>query len=590
MSEDVTDLWDGLNLGSLLNDLQRENDALVKAKKMKDPFYHHNKVVESPAYSVIMQRYNCQPAKPKILAKKTLERLADPVKGRHESPVKSRDVERRQRRLDKPPPRRSKVKPAKAKKRSEKMHSPIRQKGSPEDRHSPITTPRKESIIPQGRQEEADSFFLTGLDQEDELPHMDVRINIQGTPMKKSQEVYSPTGIYSARTKEHLHQALQRGSMEAHQEELLRKALSTPPPKPTKNFADQCAERRADISAKKSTAKTNTGKTVRKKKSKKVDTHTSSRSTKVKPRVVANGTRSKLKGEPTVSASGTTSRYLPRKGVTGRRSGVGATGLKPSRKVDRDGLGGLQRVDRAAQITDCGNLNNSESKYRTVSGIPNKGNSNSVKSSNLMGSRSAPNFTKVSRALKPHIEEGEDNLPYRLQPLAGTQRLLGRGAGSNMISKYYTGRLQRAGVRLKPVIPTDSTGIVSGRHNENRSAAVQISEIKSGKSKRTGHARSAAGHHQHVNTNKAAELDPNDDHMASLFAAHAKKLSSSLDKATSLSSQYKRLKEFDGLTAANRSYDTDDPKLSISDVSTEHKSSIDIKREQSPPKKLSIVI
>ena len=35
ISEDISDLWDGLNLGSLLNDLQRENDALVKAKKMK---------------------------------------------------------------------------------------------------------------------------------------------------------------------------------------------------------------------------------------------------------------------------------------------------------------------------------------------------------------------------------------------------------------------------------------------------------------------------------------------------------------------------------------------------------------------------
>ena len=33
--EDINDLWDGLNLGGLLNDLQRENDELVRARKKK---------------------------------------------------------------------------------------------------------------------------------------------------------------------------------------------------------------------------------------------------------------------------------------------------------------------------------------------------------------------------------------------------------------------------------------------------------------------------------------------------------------------------------------------------------------------------
>ena len=35
MGEVIVELWDGLNLGGLLNDLQRENDALVRAKRMK---------------------------------------------------------------------------------------------------------------------------------------------------------------------------------------------------------------------------------------------------------------------------------------------------------------------------------------------------------------------------------------------------------------------------------------------------------------------------------------------------------------------------------------------------------------------------
>jgi hypothetical protein len=35
MGEEIEELWDGLNLGGLLNDLQRENDALVKAQRMK---------------------------------------------------------------------------------------------------------------------------------------------------------------------------------------------------------------------------------------------------------------------------------------------------------------------------------------------------------------------------------------------------------------------------------------------------------------------------------------------------------------------------------------------------------------------------
>lgn len=34
-SEDIDDLWDGLNLGGLLNDLQRENDELVRAQMRK---------------------------------------------------------------------------------------------------------------------------------------------------------------------------------------------------------------------------------------------------------------------------------------------------------------------------------------------------------------------------------------------------------------------------------------------------------------------------------------------------------------------------------------------------------------------------
>jgi hypothetical protein len=35
-SEDINDLWDGLNLGGLLNDLQRENDELVQAQMRKN--------------------------------------------------------------------------------------------------------------------------------------------------------------------------------------------------------------------------------------------------------------------------------------------------------------------------------------------------------------------------------------------------------------------------------------------------------------------------------------------------------------------------------------------------------------------------
>lgn len=34
-SEEIDELWDGLNLGGLLNDLQRENDELSRARKKR---------------------------------------------------------------------------------------------------------------------------------------------------------------------------------------------------------------------------------------------------------------------------------------------------------------------------------------------------------------------------------------------------------------------------------------------------------------------------------------------------------------------------------------------------------------------------
>jgi hypothetical protein len=34
-NDQIDELWDDLHLGELLNDLQRENDALVKARRVK---------------------------------------------------------------------------------------------------------------------------------------------------------------------------------------------------------------------------------------------------------------------------------------------------------------------------------------------------------------------------------------------------------------------------------------------------------------------------------------------------------------------------------------------------------------------------
>lgn len=34
-NEQIDELWEGLNLGGLLNDLQKENDELIKAKRIK---------------------------------------------------------------------------------------------------------------------------------------------------------------------------------------------------------------------------------------------------------------------------------------------------------------------------------------------------------------------------------------------------------------------------------------------------------------------------------------------------------------------------------------------------------------------------
>ena len=78
----VDDLWKELDLESLLN-----RPELIKIPKNKrknlDPFLKHEKNWQKPTYEVLKKRYQSFPHQPTKYDKKSLERLADPIKGKY---------------------------------------------------------------------------------------------------------------------------------------------------------------------------------------------------------------------------------------------------------------------------------------------------------------------------------------------------------------------------------------------------------------------------------------------------------------------------------------------------------------------------
>jgi hypothetical protein len=149
---------------------------------VQDPFKKHNKMLKNPAYSAIMDRYGAAPPKPKLLAKATLDRLSDPVKGKHidenVSPQRTRvvrDTKFHPRKQGKPVAstrHRSSSKNNDKNDRDPYDHSPIRKSAWGDTPSSPPKQPRpSESPLRNhdpGSEGGGTGFFITGTNDEGE--------------------------------------------------------------------------------------------------------------------------------------------------------------------------------------------------------------------------------------------------------------------------------------------------------------------------------------------------------------------------------------------------------------------------------------
>ena len=466
------------------------------------------------------------------MAKRTLERLADPVKGRHESPNRE-EIQMRQYRSA----RREYAAPPKCGGGSQKKHyhSPLGEEDRRDRCPSPITTPRKKQSGP-GRGDAA-CTFLTGMglgDSDDEPDQhslaMDVRVNIS----KSDRDV---SDMYSPRSKQYMKDV----EMEAHQEELLRQVRLSSPRRTHQSLGDkteQSRPRRQGV------------KTITKKKT------SSSRA------VPSMGQRSKTKSKSTKSRV-----RLDNRGPSG--GGGVSTGHPrvPSQKVSlasvrttkrtsqpQRGAGGvvdpvlgLERVDNS--MRDGSKLLRSTSggggkSYRQMSG------------KNAIGTRSAPSITSKAKFVGAIEEDSTTESMLRRPPVGNARRLLGRVSGSQKSAKIYADKLQRSGVgavRLQPIVDEKTVGSSVSKkgllsRRKQTSAAEPVVAVSAPR-------RQGAGVLSRSSSTKSgggAKQEPNDDQIAALFMAHSKKLTANLQKADDLSLQYKHLRDFDGFLYASR--------------------------------------
>jgi hypothetical protein len=525
-----------------------------------------------------MDRYQTKPSKPKVLAKSTLNRLADPVKGRHESPQKTRINDSR-------PVRKVagiSIPSERVDRRQQQYHNPLKENDY-ERRPSPITTPRKKKAP---KDKEADSFFLTGLmngesdDEPDENSH---RMNVRVQFKHGENEIYSPRTL----------QYMKDVEMEAHQEELLRQVQFPSPKKETRSFRESMEERGPKISKSGATARKttrNAGKKVK---------------TKVKAKTklgMGTGTEKKRGGYQGSSVAGsirsshTSSRNAVPVPIAGIRSTRrdGSLQRKQRPQANLDPLVGLERVDGNAGAARGGGT-----LLRSSSGVGMRPSRQLSK--NAMGTRSAPTLSKSRQPVKEEEEDGEP--PYRVDPMASkARRLLGRAGGSQSINKMYGDKLQRSGVgpvKLQPMSQDKPVDIPRTRRPPRGGvgagpppvlSAARPANTSSLPAVGAGGGIADSNRLKKAMSMKAApaQLDPNDDQLASLFAAHAKKLSASLEKADQINAQYKSLRNFDGyLYASRHNVDTMIPKSA--DKSTRGPQNTE-DNSTSAPTRLKIVI
>jgi hypothetical protein len=530
------------------------------------------------------------------MSKRTLDRLADPMKGRYESPPKEKRKAQKmpslvdsssQRKVTKSEKmERTRVREARSEDRRSippvRYQSPIRE-DSPDENSCEEYSPRNNRNRAVERKD-SDSFFLTGtMHGEVEIqsyhPVMDVRINVDThhhhSGVDRNEEVYT------SRTKAYLEEALQR-SQTGH---------GGPP---------AAAERQKKMKGT-LVQEQNFGKEIRSKKSRanKLKSESSKRETRER------GTNGEKKRAALIPAAGRSRRSNPKnesllpsqeKGQRERSRWGGSrdplpvtkpvsrkllapvAGIqtkKPSKRAKKtvapsaDNLVGLERVDEGTSRDASLLRTNSSSAAlrRTASSrVPPSKSSGS----NLIGSRSAPTLSRRRAMGAPAaasnggegLAQIEETLPaYRVHaPIPS--RLLAKGPSRRppLPSGGNKSSLRLAPLDAPPLVSEasshshsspsadkpklslsrrSSSDFTTGAVSSTASTSVSSSLLPIGSKTRLSAAGSASG-------------GSSDDQLAALFAQHAKKLSENLEKASNLSMRYQHMKDYDGMTAAAR--------------------------------------
>lgn len=545
-----------------------------------------------------MERYHTRPPQPKMMTKRTLERLADPMKGRYESPPKE-------------PKKSSKI----AKNRIEKnfefkekienrqpvrYHSPIR-------RDTPDESSCEESSPVRRIQKDSDSFFLTGtLHGEIEMrnhenehvqsyhPVMDVRINVdkhQRPPIDDEDEVYT------SRTKQYLQEAIQRCQNDDGRETKLGKSRKM------KSSLDSTFVK--EISSKKSKMKGKSEGLNRKEKG--VVSGKKTRGSAL-PGLAGNKGNSRKESRetpqlPPKKSSGAQNSEKPTRWGNSRDSKVtkpvarkllapiaGIQTKKTTKKSQKllpraDNLVGLERVDEGNESLLRTNSSSAAMRRNPLAKFASR-------NSNLLGSRSAPTLTRRSDGNGSNrLPQVEENVPaYRVHaPIPS--RLLAKGPVSRRppLPPGNKSGIQPSGLEAESLASAEPSSVNLPSLSSQSSNLTSKSLIRRSSGSSADSGSSVTSLSQSSKSRLSIGPNASDDQIAALFAQHAKKLSENLEKASNLSAKYQHMKAYDGLTASSRHIDTSSllPKRSSNQSMNEEEKPKD---GFLPPEKLSMII
>jgi hypothetical protein len=394
-------------------------------------------------------------------------------------------------------------------------------------------------------------------------PVMDVRINLDGNRKVSEEEVYT------SRTREYLQEALRRGQTgdgeKPQRQGNARSHLE-------RDFVKE-------IGSKKAKAKTRTKLASKRDQAAAVGSRKPRTDASRQPRPGArketqvsakqppkrSSTHPRESKESTAKWASSREPLPVTKPVTRRLLApvAGIRTMKPTKRRERkplqsaDNLVGLERVDEEFQRDAKPRTNSSSAALRTnhTAKLPSK-------SSNLIGSRSAPTLSTRRPGLggAPTLaasSELEDSQPaYRVHAPMPARLLNGGPTRRPPLAP------NKSAVRLAPLdAPPPAT--LAPLNPSVASTSTTPSTLENPKTILRRRSSSS------VDASSSSSLPPSlargtkplvssasssssDDHIAALFAQHAKKLSDNLEKASNLSLRYQHMKHYDGMTASSR--------------------------------------